>query len=201
MKMKITVIALAVLIAVVFSSCAETREFVPLPSTEPAATTEPATEASTTPPLAEDKFTFAGIQMGMTTDQVQFAIGQSSFIYTRNDKYFFTNGFKGIAGIDKEIEKTVYFIFNMGLALEEIQYVVNNADGITYEQMLALFEKQFGKPVLYTSELGKNEGIWADKDVYIVVTRDDTESTVISYFEKTLFETEYTKEVEAFRKG
>lgn len=201
MKVKMTVIALVVLIAVAFSSCAETREFIPSPSTEPVSTTEPVAEASTTSPLAEDKFTFAGIQMGMTTDQVQFAIGQSSVVYTRNDKYFFTNGFKGIAGIDKEIEKTVYFIFNMGLALEEIQYVVNNADGITYEQMLALFEKQFGKPVLYTSELGKHEGIWEYKDVYIVVTRDDAESTVVSYFEKTLFETEYKKEVEAFRKG
>lgn len=202
MKIKISIIALMLISVVLLSSCGKGRDFIPTENTGTTQTTAPVTEP-TTVTLSDDKFSFGNIQMGMPVDAVQHAIGQSNAVFANEakQKYFFTNGFKGIAGINKDIEKTVYFIFNSSSQLEEIQYLVDYDDGTTYADQLKLFESQFGKYVEITSEIGKKEGIWAYKDVYIVVTSNDTFEVVISYFEKTLFETDYKYEVDLFRKG
>lgn len=201
MKNKILIISLISICVIFLSSCSRNRVFEPSESTAPVQTT--AAEETTAYVLSPDKFTFSKIQMGMSADDVQITIGQACTVYANEDKqkYYFTNGFKGIAGINKEIEKTIYFIFNAKLQLEEIQYIVNYDDGTTYEDMLKLFKSQFGDYVEITSEIGKKEGVWKFKDVYVVVTKNDTKEIVISYFEKTLFESEYKYEVDLFRKG
>lgn len=202
MKNKISIICILLVCVLFFSSCGENRIFEPAESTQPVSSTQSTTEL-TSYALSPDKFSFGNIQMGMNTDEVQIAIGQASTVMAneQKQKYYFTNGFKGIAGISKEIEKTVYFIFNAAIQLEEIQYVVTYDDGTTYEDMVKLFKSQFGKYVEITSEIGKKECIWIYKDVYVVVTKNDTKEIVVSYFEKTLFESEYKYEVDLYRKG
>lgn len=46
------------------------------------------------------------------------------------------------------------------------------------------------------SEIGKRETIWEYMDVYVIVARNDEKDVVISYMQKSLFETENQKDVE-----
>lgn len=203
MKNNIAIICTLLACVLFFSSCGSERVFEEADSTNASSKTTTAIPETTSYVLSPDKFTFSKIQMGMSIDDTQLAIGQASTILAneQKQKYFFTNSFKGIAGIDKDIEKLVYFIFNASAKLEEIQYVVNHDDGITYEDMVKLFKTQFGKYVEITSEIGKEECIWKHKDVYVIVTDNGNKEIVISYFEETFFETEYKYELELYKKG
>ena len=48
------------------------------------------------------------------------------------------------------------------------------------------------------SEIGKRETIWEYMDVYVIVARNDEKDVVISYMQKSLFETENQKDVEKY---
>lgn len=203
MKTKIKACAavlLLVVTAVLFSSCDKYRKFEPSGVTSQAPEST-AVRETTTYAISKDKLNFLGVQMGMSTDQVQIAIGQANPIYTKNDKMFFTATVKGLSGIDQSIAKTAYYIFNAQNSLVEIQYVVSSADDVTYKKMVDEFKTLYGKGVEIKSEIGKTETILEYKDVYAIVAKNDDKETVVSYFEKAFFELENNADVVEYNKA
>lgn len=202
MKNKLKTVLPLLLSLFLLASCAQRRVYLPAESTAPvpASSSETTPEPTTAP--KPKKFQFFGIEMGMNTAMVQAILGQERLPVPKDGKYFFTNGFTGIPGLAPETEKTVSFVFSADdYRLEAIQYSVKNSDGLTYEQSIELFKKQFRKPVFYKSELGRDEAIWFYRDVYVVLTKLDENTTVVSYLAKTLFEEEYKEKLVAYRNG
>ena len=148
--------------------------------------------------LDADKFTFYGVQMGMTTDQVQISVGKAAQVYARNDKMFLTEDVK-VNEFKNGLDRVVYYIFNTNNQLVEVQYVVSSSDGVSYQNAVTLFRGIYGPDgIEIQSEIGKRETIWEYMDVYVIVARNDEKDVVISYMQKSLFETENKKDVEKY---
>ena len=148
--------------------------------------------------LEPDKFTFYGVQMGMTTDQVQVSVGKAAQVYARNDKMFLTEDIK-VNEFKNGLDRVVYYIFNTNNQLVEVQYVVSSSDGVSYQNAVTLFRGIYGPDgIEIQSEIGKRETIWEYMDVYVIVARNDEKDVVISYMQKSLFETENKKDVEKY---
>lgn len=197
--MRRTIASISVFILVVsllLTSCGKTRTFEPSGVTgEKASVTQAQKEEIT---LSPDKFTFVGVQMGMTTDQVQLAIGKAAQVYARNDKMFLTENVK-VQEFKNGLDRVVYYIFNTSNQLVEMQYVVSSSDGISYQNAVTIFRGIYGPDgIEIQSEIGKRETIWEYMDVYVIVARNDEKDVVISYMQKGLFETENQKDVEKY---
>ena len=197
MRKTIAFISALILVASLFlTSCGKTRTFEPSGVTgEKASVTQAQKEEIT---LSPDKFTFVGVQMGMTTDQVQLAIGKAAQVYARNDKMFLTENAK-VQEFKNGLDRVVYYIFNTSNQLVEMQYVVSSSDGISYQNAVTIFRGIYGPDgIEIQSEIGKRETIWEYMDVYVIVARNDEKDVVISYMQKGLFETENQKDVEKY---
>ena len=123
--MRRTIASISVLILVVsllLTSCGNRRTF------EPSGVTGEKTETAKSQrgeiKLEPDKFTFYGVQMGMTTDQVQISVGKAAQVYARNDKMFLTEDVK-VNEFKNGLDRVVYYIFNTNNQLVEVQYVVS----------------------------------------------------------------------------
>lgn len=197
MRKTIAFISALILAASLFlTSCGKTRTFEPSGVTgEKASVTQAQKEE---PALSPDKFTFVGVQMGMTTDQVQLAIGKAAQVYARNDKMFLTENVK-VQEFKNGLDRVVYYIFNTSNQLVEMQYVVSSSDGISYQNAVTIFRGIYGPDgIEIQSEIGKRETVWEYMDVYVIVARNDEKDVVISYMQKSLFETENQKDVEKY---
>ena len=89
--MRKTIASVSVFILVVsllLTSCGKSRTFEPSGVTGEKAETAKSQRGEIK--LESDKFTFYGVQMGMTTDQVQVSVGKAAQVYARNDKMFLT---------------------------------------------------------------------------------------------------------------
>ena len=188
--------ALILVVSLFLTSCGKTRTFEPSGVTgEKASVTQAQKEEIT---LSPDKFTFVGVQMGMTTDQVQLAIGKAAQVYARNDKMFLTENVK-VQEFKNGLDRVVYYIFNTSNQLVEMQYVVSSSDGISYQNAVTIFRGIYGPDgIEIQSEIGKRETVWEYMDVYVIVARNDEKDVVISYMQKGLFETENQKDVEKY---
>ena len=195
--MRRTIASISVLILVVsllLTSCGKRRTF------EPSGVTGEKTETAKSQrgeiKLEPDKFTFYGVQMGMTTDQVQISVGKAAQVYARNDKMFLTEDVK-VNEFKNGLDRVVYYIFNTNNQLVEVQYVVSSSDGVSYQNAVTIFRGIYGPDgIEIQSEIGKRETIWEYMDVYVIVARNDEKDVVISYMQKSLFETENQKDVE-----
>lgn len=197
MRKTIAFISVLILATSIFlTSCGKTRTFEPSGVTgEKASVTQAQKEELT---LSPDKFTFVGVQMGMTTDQVQLAIGKAAQVYARNDKMFLTENVK-VQEFKNGLDRVVYYIFNTSNQLVEMQYVVSSSDGISYQNAVTIFRGIYGPDgIEIQSEIGKRETVWEYMDVYVIVARNDEKDVVISYMQKSLFETENQKDVEKY---
>ncbi len=197
MRKTIAFISVLILATSIFlTSCGKTRTFEPSGVTgEKASVTQAQKEE---PALSPDKFTFVGVQMGMTTDQVQLAIGKAAQVYARNDKMFLTENVK-VQEFKNGLDRVVYYIFNTSNQLVEMQYVVSSSDGISYQNAVTIFRGIYGPDgIEIQSEIGKRETVWEYMDVYVIVARNDEKDVVISYMQKSLFETENQKDVEKY---
>ena len=93
--MRKTIASISVFILVVsllLTSCGKSRTFEPSGVTGEKAETTKSQRGEIK--LESDKFTFYGVQMGMTTDQVQLSVGKAAQVYARNDKMFLTENVK-----------------------------------------------------------------------------------------------------------
>ena len=188
--------ALILAVSLFLTSCGKTRTFEPSGATSEKASVTRAQKEELT--LSPDKFTFVGVQMGMTTDQVQLAIGKAAQVYARNDKMFLTENVK-VQEFKNGLDRVVYYIFNTSNQLVEMQYVVSSSDGISYQNAVTIFRGIYGPDgIEIQSEIGKRETVWEYMDVYVIVARNDEKDVVISYMQKSLFETENQKDVEKY---
>ncbi|HAQ29102.1 MAG TPA: hypothetical protein DCQ76_05155 [Ruminococcaceae bacterium] len=188
--------ALILAVSLFLTSCGKTRTFEPSGVTSEKASVTQAQKEELT--LSPDKFTFVGVQMGMTTDQVQLAIGKAAQVYARNDKMFLTENVK-VQEFKNGLDRVVYYIFNTSNQLVEMQYVVSSSDGISYQNAVTIFRGIYGPDgIEIQSEIGKRETVWEYMDVYVIVARNDEKDVVISYMQKSLFETENQKDVEKY---
>ena len=97
------------------------------------------------------------------------------------------------------LDRVVYYIFNTNNQLVEVQYVVSSSDGVSYQNAVTIFRGIYGPDgIEIQSEIGKRETIWEYMDVYVIVARNDEKDVVISYMQKSLFETENQKDVEKY---
>lgn len=197
--MRKTIASISVFILVVsllLTSCGKKRTFEPSGVTGEKAETANSQRGEIK--LESDKFTFYGVQMGMTTDQVQVSVGKAAQVYARNDKMFLTEDVK-VNEFKNGLDRVVYYIFNTNNQLVEVQYVVSSSDGVSYQNAVTIFRGIYGPDgIEIQSEIGKRETIWEYMDVYVIVARNDEKDVVISYMQKSLFETENKKDVEKY---
>ena len=139
--MRRTIASISVLILVVsllLTSCGKRRTF------EPSGVTGEKTETAKSQrgeiKLEPDKFTFYGVQMGMTTDQVQISVGKAAQVYARNDKMFLTEDVK-VNEFKNGLDRVVYYIFNTNNQLVEVQYVVSSSDGVSYQNAVTILPR------------------------------------------------------------
>ena len=124
--------------------------------------------------------------------------GKAAQVYARNDKMFLTEDVK-VNEFKNGLDRVVYYIFNTNNQLVEVQYVVSSSDGVSYQNAVTLFRGIYGPDgIEIQSEIGKRETIWEYMDVYVIVARNDEKDVVISYMQKSLFETENQKDVEKY---
>ena len=192
--MRKTIASISVFILVVsllLTSCGKSRTFEPSGVTGEKAETTKSQRGEIK--LESDKFTFYGVQMGMTTDQVQLSVGKAAQVYARNDKMFLTENVK-VNEFKNGLDRVVYYIFNTNNQLVEVQYVVSSSDGVSYQNAVTLFRGIYGPDGIEI----QRETIWEYMDVYVIVARNDEKDVVISYMQKGLFETENKKDVEKY---
>ena len=96
-------------ISLLLTSCGKSRTFEPSGVTGEKAETTKSQRGEIK--LDADKFTFYGVQMGMTTDQVQISVGKAAQVYARNDKMFLTEDVK-VNEFKNGLDRVVYYIFN-----------------------------------------------------------------------------------------
>ena len=136
--MRKTIASISVFILVVsllLTSCGKKRTFEPSGVTGEKAETAKSQRGEIK--LEPDKFTFYGVQMGMTTDQVQVSVGKAAQVYARNDKMFLTEDVK-VNEFKNGLDRVVYYIFNTNNQLVEVQYVVSSSDGVSYQNAVTL---------------------------------------------------------------
>ncbi len=136
--MRKTIASISVLILAVsllLTSCGKTHTFEPSGVTGEKAETTKSQRGEIK--LDADKFTFYGVQMGMTTDQVQISVGKAAQVYARNDKMFLTENVK-VNEFKNGLDRVVYYIFNTNNQLVEVQYVVSWSDGVWYQNAVTL---------------------------------------------------------------
>lgn len=189
-----SVFVFILVVSLLLTSCGKRRTFEPSGVTGEKAETAKSQRGEIK--LESDKFTFYGVQMGMTTDQVQISVGKAAQVYARNDKMFLTEDVK-VNEFKNGLDRVVYYIFNTNNQLVEVQYVVSSSDGVSYQNAVTIFRGIYGPDgIEIQSEIGKRETIWEYMDVYVIVARNDEKDVVISYMQKGLFETENKKDVE-----
>ena len=108
--MRKTIASISVFILVVsllLTSCGKKRTFEPSGVTGEKAETAKSQRGEIK--LEPDKFTFYGVQMGMTTDQVQISVGKAAQVYARNDKMFLTEDVK-VNEFKNGLDRVVYYI-------------------------------------------------------------------------------------------
>ena len=166
-----SVFVFILVVSLLLTSCGKKRTFEPSGVTGEKAETAKSQRGEIK--LESDKFTFYGVQMGMTTDQVQLSVGKAAQVYARNDKMFLTEDVK-VNEFKNGLDRVVYYIFNTNNQLVEVQYVVSSSDGVSYQNAVTIFRGIYGPDgIEIQSEIGKRETIWEYMDVYVIVARND----------------------------
>lgn len=202
MKKRILIFAAALLICMSLAGCAEQREFIKDENFSQASlsmdeTTAATDEANKRP---EGTFTFAkGIQMGMTIDEVQRAIGQVPEMHTVSNptrKSFYVD-FSGVF-MRYFTTKSVTFLFEPdGNTLKQIQFrCSSDADGASPADAAKLFDERYGKQAVYQGRYANH--IWFADKVYVVLSEINANQYAVTYTEKAWFEKYYQEEVRAY---
>lgn len=202
MKKIKTISALILIVSIFLTSCGTT---VIEPNTTVGTTEAPITEETsetttevTTTASPYPEFSFAGIKMGMTIEQVQKIIGQSPKVTDKDGKKYFINPFKGIDCLDKSIQKDVWFVFNKNGKLDEVQYKIDKSDNLLFENAIIFYYNRFGDYV-ETHDSVKNT-IWRLNGVYLVLSTIDTTTFAVSFFEENTFQKEHANEYNQYLK-
>ena len=194
----IKIICAFILISAVFStvlltSCGKQENFVPVSVT----TTSPqTTEAETFIYRELDIF---GAKMGMSLEETQQAIGAPVELYTNesNTMYFVVNK-KDLPFVNRDLEASVYFIFNEKARLAEVQYISTEQTGFALRDAITTYDRQYGKHAELQVDATKHNYIWFKDGVYIVITTVTDGQNAMSFFDKDYFEKNHAEEAQAY---
>ncbi len=195
---KLKVICAAILIltvasSVLLTSCGKDESFVPVTviTTQPQ-TTEPET-------FVYSEFEMFGTKMGMSIEEAQKALDVPIEVYT-SDKgllYFIVQK-KDLLFVNKDIDTTVFFIFNEKGRLCEIQYASTEENGFVLKDAIANYDSQYGKHIEDNSDETKKNYVWYKDGVYIVITTVIDGQNAMSFFDKEYFEKNYPEDAQAY---
>ncbi len=200
MKSRLFACTLLFLLPALLFGCGAEREFersenVPLPTTP--ALTEPASTAG-----EDGVFSFAaGIQMGMSPEEVQSLIGAAVSLSDSEDgRKLFSFEFSGVF-ISYATNKSVHFMFDAsGKRLEQLQFQCSAAsDGAYPADAVALFDMRYGPHGEYAGRYPSC--VWRMADVYVVLSEISENDYAVTYTEQSYFETNYPEETEAYRRA
>ena len=187
------VLILSVFSTVLLTSCGKQESFVPVSVT----TTSPqTTEAETFIYRELDIF---GAKMGMSLEETQQAIGAPVELYTNesNTMYFVVNK-KDLPFVNRDLEASVYFIFNEKARLAEVQYISTEQTGFALKDAITAYDRQYGKHAELQVDATKHNYIWFKDGVYIVITTVTDGQNAMSFFDKDYFEKNHAEEAQAY---
>ena len=194
----IKIICAFILISAVFStvlltSCGKQESFVPVSVT----TTPPQTTEAET--FIYREFDIFGAKMGMSLEETQQAIGAPVELYTNesNTMYFVVNK-KDLPFVNRDLEASVYFIFNEKARLAEVQYISTEQTGFALRDAITTYDRQYGKHAELQVDATKHNYIWFKDGVYIVITTVTDGQNAMSFFDKDYFEKNHAEEAQAY---
>ena len=137
--------------------------------------------------------------MGMSLEETQQAIGAPVELYTNesNTMYFVVNK-KGLPFVNRDLEASVYFIFNEKARLAEVQYISTEQTGFALKDAITAYDRQYGKHAELQVDATKHNYIWFKDGVYIVITTVTDGQNAMSFFDKDYFEKNHAEEAQAY---
>lgn len=193
---KVKIIALLlVVISVLLTSCGEPEPFEPAPII----TTEKETTEAVSYKYSEHAV--FGVQMGMSIEETQTALGVAVPISVTDDGIaFFTINKKGLDFVTDGLESTMYFIFDSNLRLCEVQYISTNDTGFDLDEATKQYNSLYGRHVKVKSSSGKMNYVWYSGGIYAVITTAPNGQNAMSFLGEDYFKQNNTDEYEAYNK-
>lgn len=193
---KVKIIALLlVVISVLLTSCGEPEPFEPAPII----TTEKETTEAVSYKYSEHAV--FGVQMGMSIEETQTALGVAVPISVTDDGIaFFTINKKDLDFVTDGLESTMYFIFDSNLRLCEVQYISTNDTGFDLDEATKQYNSLYGRHVKVKSSSGKMNYVWYSGGIYAVITTAPNGQNAMSFLGEDYFKQNNTDEYEAYNK-
>ncbi len=191
-KVKITAL-LFVVLSVFLTSCGEPEPFEPAPIVT---TEEETTEAVS---YKYSEYSVFGVQMGMSAEETQTALGVSVPIsITDSGIAFFTVNRQGLDFVADGLESTMYFIYDGDLRLCEIQYISTSDTGFDLDEAINRYNSLYGRSVKVNSSSGKVNYIWYSGGIYAVITTAPNNQNALSFLGEDYFKQNNPEEYEAY---
>lgn len=198
-KKLIATAALIVLCTGIFTGCTigkEKRTFEPAGDPVTVATLPAAKEVDVS--YDDKKFTLLNCQMGFSSEQTRKAAGLTQAYISGKNKYYTSQLVKDLPGLNADTELRAFFILNTDGKLYEIQYAVQK-QLISLKSVQDRFDTAYGRGVNVKDKNQRNARVYRVKDVYAVITDENGNEFIVSFYESNYFETVHTEEVKAFK--
>ena len=116
---------------------------------------------------ADAVYTWGKVQVGMSYDAVVAALGNNT-PQTAEGRTYLCYIYENIHALKEGSEAEVVFVFNAAKQLEEIQYIVKEEHGVSYDETVAYLTKLYGVPTVPDS--ADKTTVWKFQNGYLDVT-------------------------------
>lgn len=183
-------IAAVLALAAGLASCGEGKEAVSSRASQTSAVSSQ-TASESKKETQDTEFSWGDIKVGMTYDEVTAAIGEAAPQELEGRTYA-AYVYEDVTGMKPGSQTSVMFVFNAQKKLEEIQYLIDRQDDVSYEEMVDVYEQLYGAP--YTSkDDGNRTAAWMFRNGYLDITEINQGDNLFSvtFYEKQYYEKEF----------
>ncbi len=139
----------------------------------------------------DTEFAWGDLKVGMTYDQVIAAAGENTPQELEGRSYI-AYVYEDVTGMKKDSQTTVVFVFSTGKTLEEIQYIVTKRDGVSYADVVSVYQQLYGEPYTAGTDGAKNT-VWMFQNGYLDICEinDGDNLFSVTFFEKQCYEKDF----------